>query len=336
MNTGGSVNIENPLGLLFLFILVPVVYAALRNYLGGKVFRSRLAGNPEGQEDEEFGGFFVRTFLSTFFFCLFLVFSILALADISWGTAPETEDRNGLDVVVVLDVSYSMLAQDSSPSRLEAACDIALGLIQGLGNSRFAVTAFKGGAVLAVPMTEDREILEAFFLNANPSVVNTPGTSVESGLETALGAFPAGTASHRAVVLLSDGESLSDFTGRAVEKASALGIPVFAVGLGGTQGSVIRLPDGKLLTDYEGRPVVTRQNVEALEAIAGISGGEYFSFREPGLISLLMRKLGDFEESRGKMGFRLVAVHRYRSFLLVGFLFLCASILIRSVKWKKK
>jgi Ca-activated chloride channel family protein len=329
------VKLENPLGLFFLFLLVPVVYAALRNYLGAKTFRRRLAGGG-GPEDGDFGRFFVRFFLHTVFFCSFLVFSVLALADISWGTAPQTEDRNGLDVALALDVSRSMLAQDSPPTRLKTACDIALGLIQGLGDSRFAVAAFKGGGVLAVPLTEDREILEAFFQDVSPSVVNAPGTSVESGLETALAAFPPGTASHRAIVLLSDGESLANSTGASAEKAAALGIPVFAVGIGGAGGSVIRLPGGDLLPGPGGRPVVTRQNTQALEAIAGISGGEYFSSGEPGLISRLQGKLADFAESRGKMGFRLAPVHRYRSFLLAGFLLLCASILVRSVKWKKK
>jgi Ca-activated chloride channel family protein len=329
------VKLENPAALFFLFLLVPVVYAALRNYLGAKAFLRRLAGE-EGPEDEEFGRFFVRIFLHTVFFCVFLILSVLALADISWGMAPETEDKNGLDVAVALDVSHSMLAEDSPPTRLKTACDIALGLMQGLGDSRFAAAAFKGGAVLAVPMTEDRETLEAFFLDANPSVVNAPGTSVESGLETALAAFPPGTASHRAIVLLSDGESLTDFTGKSAEKAAALDIPIFAVGIGGGEGSVIRLPDGNLLAGTEGRPVVTRQNRKALEAIAAISGGEYFSFREPGLISRLTTRLSGFAESRGKMGFRLAPVHRYRSFLLAGFLLLCASILVRSIRWKKK
>jgi Ca-activated chloride channel family protein len=330
------VKTENPLGFFLLFLLAPVVYAAVWNYLRGKLSRRRLAENGEWPEDEDCARYFVRIFFHTLFFCGFLVFSILALADISWGSAPETEDRNGLDVALALDVSRSMLAQDSPPTRLETARDIALGLIQGLGDSRFAVAAFKGGAVLAVPMTEDREILETFFRSAGPPTVNTPGTSVESGLETALSAFPPGTAGHRAIVLLSDGESLGSFTGKSAEKAAALGIPVFAVGIGAAQGSVIRLPGGNLLTGPDGRPVVTRQNAEALQTIAALSGGEYFSFREPGLISRLTSELRGFEHSRGKMGFRLAPVRRYRTFLLAGFLFLCASILVRSVKWKKK
>jgi Ca-activated chloride channel family protein len=184
-------------------------------------------------------------------------------------------------------------------------------------------------------MTEDRQILETFFQNVSPSVAAFAGTNLESGLKLAIEAFPTGTASHKAVVLLSDGESLTDFHGGNTEEAAARGIPVFAVGIGAPEGSVIRLADGSLVTGKDGQPVVTRLNESALMRIAALSRGEYFSSREPGVVSRLTQKLRGFEESRGKMGFRLVPVRRYRGFLFAGFLLLCASILVRSIRWKK-
>ncbi|MDR1931536.1 MAG: VWA domain-containing protein [Spirochaetales bacterium] len=331
-------NVENPFYLLLLLILIPVAAAAVWNYRQGRVSRGRLTGDTEGGgagANDVFNRFFVKTFLSTLFFCAFLVLALLALADISWGTSPEPEDRSGLDVVIAVDVSRSMLAQDSPAQRLRTAADICLGLMQGLPRCRFAVVVFRGAALLAVPMTEDRQILESFFQNISPSVAGSAGTSVESGLDLALEAFPAGTASHKAIVLLSDGESLAGFPGASAEKAETLGIPVFTVGTGAAEGSVIRLADGSLLTGKDGRPVVTRLNENALRAIAGLSRGEYFSSREPGVTSRLAQKLLDFEESRGKMGFRLVSVHRYRGFLFAGFLLLCAAVLVRSIKWRK-
>jgi Ca-activated chloride channel family protein len=331
------VSLYRPLYLLLLLLLVPLILTALGGYRRGRISRARLSGNPEGSDPEAndiFEGFFVKTFLSSLFFCGVFVCSVLALADISWGKEPAPEDHSGLDVMLVLDVSRSMLAQDAQPYRLRAAADIALELVQGLGHARFGVVAFKGGAVQAVPLTEDRQILETFFQQISPAVVRAPGTSVESGLEEALGAFPAGTASHKVIVLLSDGESLSDFTGGSAGKAGAEGIPIFAVGLGATSGSTIRMPDGDFLTGKDGRPVVTRLNAEALMTVADLSGGEYFSARETAA-GLLAERLRDFEESRGRMGFRLVPVRRYRSFLLAGFALLWASILVRSIKWEK-
>jgi Ca-activated chloride channel family protein len=331
------VNARDPGYLFFLLFLIPIILAALRGYKQGRVSRERLTGMRDGESSAGvFGGwFFVRIFLGALLFCAFFVFSVLALADISWGTAPEPEDRSGLDIVVTLDVSRSMLAPDNQPSRLRAAAGIAQGLVQSLPHSRFAVVAFKGASIIAVPMTEDRQILETFFQDVSPSVVSSPGSSLEAGMELALNAFPQGNPSHRAIVLLSDGESLQTFSTRSAEKAGEAGVPVFCIGMGGAEGSVIRLEGAGLVTRRDGTPVVTRQNAQVLKTISDVSQGEYFSSREPGVVSRLARKLQDFEESRGKMGFRLVPVRRYRSFLLAGFLLLCASVLVRSGKWKK-
>ncbi|MCL1818155.1 MAG: VWA domain-containing protein [Spirochaetaceae bacterium] len=324
---------ESPAVFFLLAALVPLVLAAFAGYRRGKAARGLFEGAEDGAGSSTL--FFVRSLLDALFFCLFLVFSVFALAGILWGTAPEAEDKSGLDVVVVLDVSRSMLAQDEEPSRLAAARDTARGLLQSLPRARFAVVAFKGSAIIAIPMTEDRQILETFFQNVSPAAVNAPGTNVEAGLELALEAFPRGTASHRAIVLLSDGEALSDFSLRSAEKAGAEGIPVFPVGLGSDEGSVIRLPDGSLITGKDGKPVITRRNAPLLEKAASLSQGAYFSSREPGLTGRLTEKLRDFGDAREKMGFRLAPKKSYRSFLFAGFLALCAAVCVRSLKWKK-
>ena len=323
---------ETPLAFFLLVGLIPVILVALRNYRQGRAARELLAGTDGSQAS---AWFFVRSLLDALFFCLFLVCSVLALAGIVWGTAPESEDLSGLDIAVVLDVSRSMLAQDEEPSRLEAACTTARGLLQSLPRARFAVVAFKGNAIIAIPMTEDRQVLETFFQNVSPAVVNAAGTNVESGLELALEAFPLGTASHRAIVLLSDGESLSDISLRSAEKSGAEGIPIFALGLGTEEGSVIRLPGGGLVMGKDGQPVITRLGATLLEKAAGLSQGAYFSFREPGIVARLTEKLRDFDDSRTRMGFRLAPRKSYRSFLLAGFLALCAAVFVRSLKWKK-
>ena len=326
---------QSPLQLLTLFIIIPLVLAAALSYKKGRVFRQRLTGMKDADSPGIFGTYFVKCFLSTLFFCLFVVFSVLALAGISWGTSPEPEHKSGLDIVIVIDVSRSMLAADSSPSRLQAAADISLGLIQSLHRSRFAVVAFKGDAVLAIPMTEDRQVLDTFFQELGPQIVSTPGTHIEAGLELALAAFPAGISSYKAIILLSDGEIRQGNPAKSAEKAQGEGIPVFVVGMGGESGSLIRLPGGGTITGKDGKPVITRLDSGVLKTIAAISQGEYFSY-EPGIVFRLTQKLQDFEDSRSRMGFRLVPVRRYRGFLFFGFLSLCAAVLTRSIRWKKK
>jgi Ca-activated chloride channel family protein len=319
-----------PLELLFLLVLVPVTIAALVNYRRGKISRQLLTGEADG------GVFFARSFFGGVFFCGFIVCCVLALADISWGKRPVREDTGGLDIMLALDVSRSMLAQDARPNRLAAAAEIAQGLLQGLSRARFGAVVFKGGAVRAVPLTEDRQALETFLDSLSPAMVQTPGSSVEAGIEEALRSFPGGTSgAGRAIVLLSDGESLPGVGGNAAAKAGALGVPVFAVGMGGGAGTIIRLSGGEILRGRDGANVVTRLNPGALKNTAENSGGAYFSGEDPGTLASLLDSLREFEDSRARMGFRLAPAPRYRDFLLAGFGLLCASVLARSAKLKR-
>jgi Ca-activated chloride channel family protein len=185
-------------------------------------------------------------------------------------------------------------------------------------------------------MTEDRSVLESFLDHIDPGMVNAPGTSVESGLEAALASFPAGTDRHRAVVLLSDGESLDRVSTKSPIRAAEEGIPLYSIGVGGTEGTTIRLPGGGIVTGRNRKPVVTRLNEGPLKTAAELSGGAYFSAAEAGAAGRLAEAVLAFEDSRGKMGFRLVSLRRYRGFLLAGFIALIMHILIRSLGWKKK
>jgi Ca-activated chloride channel family protein len=314
-----------------MLLVIPVVVTGRKNYRQGKVSLKRLTGFAGGE------WFFVRSFLFCLFFACFIVFASLALAGISWGREPVQEDLEGLDVMFVMDVSRSMLAQDVSPTRLRAASDMALALTRSFSRARFGVVVFKGRAVRAVPLTEDREILENFFRQISPALVREPGTSIEAGLEEALRSFPKETAGRgRVIALFSDGESLSDFSGFSPEKAASGGIPVFAVGMGSSSGAVIRLSGGETVMGRDGQAVVSRLNAEALVSAARISGGEYFSSQDPGVLSSLADALADFEEERGRRGFRLSPVKRFRSFLFAGFVLVCMSILVRSLPWKKR
>ncbi len=326
------------IGAPWLLLLLPLVPAAallaLWNHRRGRKSLILLTGRAPG--DDFFGHHLVVTFFSTGFFCAFLFFAILAAADFSWGRKTVEEDRSGLDLVFLLDVSRSMLAPDAPPNRLRAAVDAARGVMQGLPEARFGIVAFKGRGVPVVPVTEDHGALESFFAHAGSGVVAEPGTRLDSGLEAALAAFPSGSRRHRAVVLLSDGESQGVFTDGGVSRYAQEGIPVFAVGFGGKEGSTIRLPDGSLIMGRNRRPVVTRLEEKTLRAAAEISGGAYLSGREPGLAGKLVDRIQGFAESRGLSGFRLVPAGRYRGFLFAALGSLGVSVLVRSVRWKRK
>lgn len=326
--------IEHPEYLLLLAFSGAAAYIGARNYFSGRASLIVLTGRSD--DDNFFNRYLVKSFFGTLFICFFIAFSVLALADISWGKVPVEEDRVGLDIVFSLDISRSMLAADAEPNRLKASTEIAGELVRRLPSARFGVVIFKGAGITAIPMTEDRSVLESFLEQVDPGMVNASGTDIESGLDAALAAFPAGTGRHRAIVLISDGESRGGGAMKNPIRAAEEGIPVFSIGVGGTEGSTIGLPGGGLVTGTGRKPVVTRLNEGALKNAAETTGGTYFSAAEPGTAGRVAEKILGFEESRGKTGFRLVSSRRYRVFLFAGFLALAMHILIGSLGWKKK
>lgn len=324
--------IDNPQYFLFLFIPVCIALVSFPAYLMGRSSIAALTKRPENEDF--FTRYLVKSFFSLLFFLLFSVFAVLALVGFSWGRTPVEEDRSGLDVIFVVDVSRSMLARDTSPDRLTAAANLARGLIGGLPSVRFGVVAFKGVGVTVVPMTEDRFVLESFFDQISPSVLGSPGTSLESGLERAVESFPPATERHRLIMVLSDGESSSGSPKAAAVKAAEQGIPVFTVGFGTLEGSRIPLKDGGFVLDRNEKPVVTRLEEELLKDIALSAEGVYYSADEPGIVSRVIEGIRGYEESRLKLGFRLALTRRYRVFLLLAFFFLVCHVFIRSLRWK--
>jgi len=326
------VKLEHPVYFLMLLAFFPLTLVALRNYFQSK--RTLLLLTGKSEKDRFYAAYMVKCFFIHGTFFLFLLFAIFALVGFSWGKAPVEEDRDGLDIVLTIDVSRSMLAQDVKPNRLAAAGDIAREIALGLPSARFAVVLFKGSAVTTVPMTEDRGTVEAVLDNLSPGLARLPGTNIEEGLRQALASFPSGSGRHRVILLFSDGGSLSGSSGAAALKAAEEGVPVLSVGFGGRDGVTVKNQDGTFVIGENGKPVVTALHEEPVRTAAELSGGKYFSAGDPASSGLLLEEIKSFEGTRRKMGFRLVSVSHYRIFLLLGFLCLAAHVFLRSYRWK--
>ena len=324
--------LDHPAYFFLLVLLLPLGLIALRNHFRGKRTLMLLTGKAEN--DRFFSAYMVKCFFAGGTFLFFVLFSVLSLVGFSWGKTPVEEDREGLDVVFVVDVSRSMLAQDSRPNRLGLAGDLAQGIALGFPASRFALVVFKGSAVTAVPMTEDRSAIEGLLEHLSPALAGRPGTDIEEGLSQALASFPAGTNRHRLILLFSDGGTHAGSPGTAARKAAEEGIPIFTVGLGRKDGVTVKLAEGTVLLGENGKPYVTRLNEEPLRALAELSGGKYFFAADASSAGLILEEMRSFEGLRGKMGFRLVTEDHYRLFLFLGFLCLGAHLFLRSYRWK--
>jgi Ca-activated chloride channel homolog len=205
----------------------------------------------------------------------------LALARPQWGIVREKIEREGVDVVLVLDTSASMLTEDVPPNRFFLARQALSQLVSRLEGDRFALLAFEGEAYPLVPLTLDADAVGLFLETMEPGVVPAPGTSVGRGLERGLTLFTDKERRNKVMVLVSDGEDLEGQVDAAVAKARELAVVVHAVAVGTEQGQPV--PD----LDREGRRsgfkkasdgtvVVSRMNAATLERIASGTGGRVF------------------------------------------------------------
>jgi Ca-activated chloride channel homolog len=210
---------------------------------------------------------------------LFLL-TVGALGPVRGYTLRETVHR-GLDLVVCIDTSRSMLAQDLRPNRLERAKREVIGLLSRLRGDRCALIAFSGDAREIAPLTHDYRTLEGLLDYVGVADNRRGGTDLAAPIQHALEIFDGRTGAHEAIVLLTDGEDLEGRGAEAAKLASERGIRVYVVGVGSADGGKIpvRLGNARegFLRGPDGEEVVTRLDGETLRALAEATEGEYLS-----------------------------------------------------------
>lgn len=200
-----------------------------------------------------------------------------ALARPRWGTSTRTVERRGVDVVFVLDTSLSMAAGDVAPSRFWLAQSLIRRIAQQLPGERVALVGAEGVGVVLSPLTVDAAVLDLLLDAAEPGTLPVPGTKLAPALERALALFPEGSETHRAIVLLSDGEDHGESLAATIEQLAAGGVVLHALGVGTAHGAPIPLLDrpGEFKREPSGTVVVTQLHPESLRALADATGGLY-------------------------------------------------------------
>ena len=195
-------------------------------------------------------------------------------------TLQETTSR-GIDLVVCIDTSNSMLARDLRPSRFERARREVVGLLDRIRGDRVALLAFSGDSREVAPLTNDRTTLAGLLEHVGPEDNRLGGTNLEAAIGHALELFDGRTGAHEAIVLLTDGEDPEGRGAAVAEKAAERGIRVYVVGIGTEGGGKIpmRSSDGReeFLVGPDGEEVVTRLDGTTLRRLAEVTGGEYLS-----------------------------------------------------------
>lgn len=214
-------------------------------------------------------------------------FLVLSLARPQFGTRVETVRSQGQDVMVALDVSLSMLAEDVGPNRLERARREIMRILQRLDGDRIGLVAFAGNAFVQAPLTVDYGAA-AMFLNAmDPGLIPLQGTNLGEALSVALDAFEEGSRDHRVLVIVTDGEDHEGEIDGAVERAVQEGVQIHTVGIGSLEGVPIPEIDeagvrNGFKRDEEGNVVTTRLDDATLQRISLATGGRYFPVVGPG------------------------------------------------------
>ncbi len=213
----------------------------------------------------------------TFLFWTGLALCFLALAAPRFGVARQKLRVKGLDVVVVLDCSRSMLADDLTPNRREAAIGALRGLLRDTSGYRWGLVGFSRHAIVLCPLTTDTGAIEIFLKVADPDLFPAPGTHVGEALSTAKQLFPT-PSRPRVILLISDGEDLES---KAMTALQGEPIPILSWGCGLPQGAPVPAPNGKgPLQDGEGHPIISRPDFDLLTTLSKKSSGRFWPLRK--------------------------------------------------------
>ncbi len=211
---------------------------------------------------------------------LSLAMGVVALMRPQWGVHLVATPRVGAEIMVCLDVSNSMLAEDVAPNRLERAKAEVRDLLAYLRGDSVGLIAFAGRASVLAPITPDFSFLRMVLDSAGPKSVSRGGTRLEEPIRKAVAGFAAGASVSRSIILITDGEDHDSFPLEAAKEAAERGIKVLAIGFGDENGSPIQVTDPKTgakktLRDSSGAEVVTRLDGDTLREIALATGGAY-------------------------------------------------------------
>ena len=215
---------------------------------------------------------------------------IVAIARPQRGFDLEEVQQNGLDIVVAVDTSKSMLATDIAPNRLARAKLAALELMQTAKTDRLGLVAFAGDAFLECPLTIDDTAFQQSVQTLDVNTIPQGGTAIASAINTALGTFKE-KGNHRALVLFTDGEDNDEGALEAAQNAAKEGLKIFTIGIGSADGTLVTIADANGNSDYirdeKGQVVKSHLNEQLLQQIASATGGFYLPLRGADTINIL-------------------------------------------------
>ncbi len=283
---------------LYLLLLIPVF---LLGYALYRYFRSRRVkalGDPALVEALMPSRSRSKGWVRMVLFCLAFAFFAIGLARPRTGAKLAERTTKGAEIIVALDVSNSMLAQDYSPNRLERAKLSISRLTDKLQNDRIGLVIFAGTSFVQLPVTTDYVSAKMFLNSIDTGSIPVQGTAIGDAIRLCIKSFSAQSEKSRVIIIISDGENHEDDPVAAAKQAAELGIKVYTIGVGSPEGQPIPV-EGGLMRDKNGDIVVTKLDEQTLRDIAKAGNGAYIhaGSEEFGLNPIIqdIRKLEDEE-----------------------------------------
>lgn len=315
---------------LYLLLLLPVLAVAHYLWMLRKKRNLKRYGDPTLLKPLMKDVSRLRTEIKFWLLQFSLLFLIIALARPQYGTKVETRKRNGIEAIIAMDISNSMLAEDVRPNRLEKAKMMISNLVDNMVDDKIGLVIYAGQAYVQLPITSDYVSAKMFLETISPSQIEMQGTDIAAAIDIAAKSFTTQQGVSRAIFIITDGE---DNEGGAVEAARAAaqnGIHVYVLGVGEPAGAPIPVPGtGRYIIDNEGNTVISRLNEDMCREIANAGQGNYIYVDNS---SSAQKKLNKYVENLGRTEMESSVFSEYdeqfQGFILLSLFFLLLDVFI--------
>ena len=270
-----------------------------------------------------------------------LIFLVLALARPRWGSQVEYVERRGVEIMVALDVSESMMAEDFKPNRLARAKLEISELMDRLDGNELGLVLFSGAAFVQFPLTSDFATARTFLESAYPGIISRPGTDIAEAIQVARNGFNEERATQKVIVMLTDGENHRTDVLGAAQEAADQGIIIFTVGFGSPDGEPIPEYDAQgqvtgYKTDQQGQVVLSKLDEATLQQIADVGHGRYFHAATDGSeLPALVTELNTLQKGELSTQTESWGIERFQLFLWLGLIALLVAEFIPDRIWRK-
>ena len=280
---------ENP-AFLYLLIIIPVIIVIRLLEMRKRKLKLKKFGDLSLLKQLMPDVSSSRKSLKFWLMIAALALLIVMLARPQMGTKISQEKRKGIEVIISLDISNSMRAEDVVPSRLDKSKMLVENMVDNFTNDKVGLVVFAGDAFIQLPITSDYVSAKMFLQNTDPSLIATQGTDLAGAIELSSKSFTQQDKVGRAILIITDGEDHEGGAIEAAEKARKNGIRVFVLGVGSTKGSPVPDGNGGYMKDNSGQEVISALNKEMCKQVAQAGGGAYIHVDNT---SLAQRQLND-------------------------------------------